>query len=107
MKTTYMLKVDEDFKPCIADLSKSIRCGHWYISRINVPWKARGNGYGSQLLQQIIKDADAEGAGLCLLPIPTGGMKSKALRSWYKRYGFVFHDPNVNSCVMIRKPGKE
>lgn len=101
MKDIYLLRVTEDFKPCIADVTQSVLCSHWHISRINVPYRARGNGYGSQILKQIIDDADSERVDLCLLPVATGGLKTDVLIAWYKRNGFVFHGSD-HRCVMTR-----
>src|SRR3954470_23744764 len=48
----------------------------------------RGQGHASNLLQQIIRDADAEGATLLLSVESDGtGLSDEALRLWYTRYG--------------------
>jgi ribosomal protein S18 acetylase RimI-like enzyme len=60
----------------------------WTISRINVPREHRGKGYGSQLLTQILADADKENAELWLEVSPSDGLSYSQLVTWYERYGF-------------------
>ena len=85
MQTCY---IDREHR-AIADL---IRPGeltpNWTITRINVPTKFRGNGYGTALLKQILADADAEGATLQLEVLPSGPLDYDELVAWYGRYGF-------------------
>lgn len=63
------------------------------ITRINVPAPYRGKGYGSLLLREVCRDADAEGIDLFLEIVPSNdgtgtGLDYAALESWYRRYGF-------------------
>lgn len=62
----------------------------YMINRINVPFKFRGNGYGSALLNQILADADKEGEELYLFINPYGEMTYEQLEKWYKRHGFTY-----------------
>ncbi|MBK9497466.1 MAG: GNAT family N-acetyltransferase [Xanthomonadales bacterium] len=59
------------------------------ITRINVPPKARGLGFGSRLLREILHDADAEGVTLILEINPSGDLNFAQLEAWYMRYDFV------------------
>jgi GNAT superfamily N-acetyltransferase len=60
--------------PTMADVSNME--DFWYINRINVPEKLRGRGYGRQLLNEIIADADADRVVLVLDPLATGGLST-------------------------------
>lgn len=86
METCY---VDKDHRG-IADL---VRPGeltpNWTITRINIPYVHRGNGYGSALLKRILADADKEQAVLQLEVFPTGALNYAELVAWYERNGFV------------------
>jgi GNAT superfamily N-acetyltransferase len=72
--------------PTMADVSNME--DFWYINRINVPEKLRGRGYGRQLLNEIIADADADRVVLVLDPLATGGLHQDDLERWYLRNGF-------------------
>lgn len=74
----------------------------WLITRINVPQKHRGKGLGTRLLQQILDDADAEGAHLALMISPSDGLDYKQLHDWYARHGFKQRQPGL----MDRYPQK-
>jgi len=73
---------------------------NWTITRINVPAKHRGQGYGSKLLRQILEEADAEGVTLQLEISPSDGLNYGQLWDWYKRHGFMRHE----SGYMRRRP---
>lgn len=86
MKTCYVIK--EVW--AIADLvSPGELMPHWTITRINVPVDHRGHGYGRQLLQMIIDDADQESITLALEPSPSDGLDYDQLVNWYARHDFV------------------
>lgn len=94
-------------KPCIADLTPPYPdgCGHWNITRINVPnlSNVRGKGHGHSLLMQILIDADSEGADLCLFPAASDGLTTKQLQAWYGRHGFKIDTEGFTPCYMVRK----
>ena len=73
------------------------------ITRINVPDRYRGNGIGSKLLQQILKDADQEGITLYLEILASGGLTYIQLDAWYRRHGFIWDE---EQSLMFRKPKK-
>lgn len=58
------------------------------ITRINVPVASRGKGLGSKLLDEVCRDADAEGVTLYLEVLPSGGLTLRQLTTWYERNGF-------------------
>lgn len=72
----------------------------WTITRINIPEKSRGNGYGSRLLRRITDDADAEVVKLVLEPFPSGPLDYDALVAWYTRHGFRM----TRHGYMLREP---
>ena len=78
----------------------------WYINRIHVMNKYQGNGdrYGTQVLSQIVSDADQEQAILALEINSYGPLDHDNLEQWYRRYGFEY-DPDLLT-VMVRYPQK-
>jgi predicted GNAT family N-acyltransferase len=93
MKTSYYI---EDVRAA-ADLI--FVEGRWFITRINVPMRHRGLGYGTKILRQILDDADKELVDLWLKIYPSGNLSYEQLESWYTRYGFK----KVND-LMKREP---
>jgi len=83
----------------IADLSL-LKNGWMLITRINVPLPSRGKGFGRLVLDEILRDADRFGVTLCLEPMPSGGLKFKALADWYERAGFRW----IDKGMMLRLP---
>ena len=64
--------------------------GVWNLSRIVVPEGDRGRGLGSEVMDALVRDADAERATITLTPSTDFGGSSKArLTEFYKRWGFV------------------
>lgn len=76
----------------------------WYLNRIWVSPGRRGRHYGHILLARVCRAADQEHAELILGvdPAPDSPLKAAALRSFYRRFGFVSKKSNIN--VMKRKP---
>ena len=102
MKTFYVIEKVRG----IADVSPSEDHDYFIINRINVPSLYRGQGYGRQLLAQILADADAEHATLWLMPLGTTdptGLTPWQLIAWYSRHGFIL----LESGCMVRIPKKE
>lgn len=73
----------------------------WLLTRVNVPKERRGQGYGSFLLDSILKDADAEQSAIVLEASPSDGLTLAQLQTWYERRGFV-REGATN--VMRREP---
>jgi ribosomal protein S18 acetylase RimI-like enzyme len=90
-------------RPAIADVSE-IGTGLFLINRINVPQEHRGKGYGTQILDQILKDADQERVTLVLEVYASdmrGIMTKDKLIEWYRRHGF--HMVNHAQGLMERR----
>lgn len=89
MKNCYIVEMP-DKCIAIADLTRfgDMLPGTTTITRINVPEKYRGQGFGSQLLKQITDDADKDQVILSLEILPSGPLDYDQLRDWYVRYGF-------------------
>lgn len=94
------------FAAAIADVCKmpvdSTRREYYVITRINVMERYRGRGFGTQILNEILADADAEDVILYLDPLPSGGLNAEELKAWYERHGFEW-----GTWHMRRKPKKE
>lgn len=101
MKTTYIIRDPDQgfFAAAIADTVSTNKPDHVIITRINVMEKWRGQGYGTKILLQLLKDADEQGITLVLEPIESGGLSQAQLQKWYERHDFVWSDWH-----MIRKP---
>ncbi len=84
--------IEEFAKALGADLSLLERSsGDLILSKIVVPRELRGSGIGSEIMNRIIMDADANGRTVSLTPSSDfGGSKSRLL-DFYKRFGF---EPN-------------
>lgn len=87
MKTSYYTKLYNPYSLAVVDLVYSSN-GIFMIARINVPTAHRGNGIASELLRQVLEDADKEGVTLHLGVSPSNGLDYDQLVAWYKRYGF-------------------
>jgi predicted GNAT family N-acyltransferase len=78
------------------------------ITRINVPEGFRGKSVGTNLLTQIMKDADEEGVRLFLEISPSGGLSAEQLQDWYQRHGFFSwlgiyrRNPKVSNGTRIK-----
>lgn len=103
MDTTYIIRDPDSglFAAAIADLIRihDSSDNDYVISRINVMEKYRGLGYGTKILNMILKDADREGVTLFLDLVPSGGLNGKELKAWYMRHGFIW-----DAYHMIRQP---
>lgn len=79
----------------MADLSAPGNCQRykngncWWIHRVNVPQAIRGKGYGTQLLEMILADADRDRVWLGLEAYSSGDLTQQELEDWYLRHGFV------------------
>lgn len=106
MKQTYIIR-DPDkgvFAAAIADLVRwpNENSKNYVITRINVMERYRGMGFGTQILNEILADADKEGVKLFLEPIASNGLTQKELEAWYVRHGFEW-----GAWHMRRRPIKE
>lgn len=110
MKNCYMKIFDGEPRPAIADLSTPGAFGDipgYVVNRINVPVSHRGRGHGRELLREICRDADSEGATLYLCINPTGPLDHDQLDAWYRRYGFEDDPSEGGEGWLVRKPKGE
>ena len=60
------------------------------LNRIVVPEGTRGEGVGTQVMQDMIDMADQQGAKIALTPDKSfGGTSVARLKKFYKQFGFV------------------
>lgn len=102
MKDMYMVARDVRATACVVQ----IRPAAYLITRIEVGPEDRGEGYATNLLRQVIEDAEAEGAALHLgvSPDDSDGLDSIQLTRWYERYGFVSRE-NCEGYMVRRAQG--
>lgn len=86
MKTCFVQKIAA-VSLAIVDLSDYYGEG-LIVNRINVPAAHRGKGIASNLLREVVKEADKTGTTLFLEIYPSGGLNFNQLRNWYLRHGF-------------------
>ena len=60
------------------------------LGKIKVPKDKQGSGLGTQVMNDLVEAADAEGARISLTPDTSfGGTSVSRLKDFYKRFGFV------------------
>lgn len=79
----------------------------WLITRINVPIRNRGKGFGTAMLKRITDDADRLGVMLYLQPISSGHWNNRTLRAWYVRHGFRFGRNYYTRTPYVKAAEKE
>jgi GNAT superfamily N-acetyltransferase len=78
--------------------------GGWIITRINVPERERGNGYGSALLKRFLELADHFQKTVSLgVSSSNPKFTNGKLREWYKRHGFI-REKGAPTNALIRFP---
>lgn len=72
------------------------------INRLKVPENARGQGEASRALQEVLRQADAQGLTVYLTadPVGSGGLSKAQLEAFYNRNGFI----SDGAGGMVRKP---
>jgi ribosomal protein S18 acetylase RimI-like enzyme len=103
MKLCYKVVADDG---SIAGTADVIFAGHecyfdYFITAVLVKPNMRRRGYGTKLLQEICKEADAIKASLALDVLSSGEMTNEELKNWYWKFGFIISDD-----MMIRKAKK-
>lgn len=78
-----------DSKLSKVDVSISERPNQIVLNKIIVPEDIRGQGVGSEAMQELIAKEDAEGKTISLDPSGDFGGNPKRLKEFYKRLGFV------------------
>ena len=115
MKDNYSIADDNDRLMANAYLTPDVledQAGRntWTVNRIQVlTTRARGEGWGTKLLEQICAEADAEGANLMLGVSPDEPRYFRRLVAWYRRHGFVPYKRRTVSPVhnlMMRWSGR-
>lgn len=76
----------------------------YYFNRILVQPRFRGKGYGSKLLEKLLKEFNKKGYKLICEINPYGPLNYEQLKSWYKRHGFV-EDTNTGGYLIFRGAG--
>jgi GNAT superfamily N-acetyltransferase len=102
VRPCYLLQVPGAAKPAIADVTwfgEPFNCH--VVTRINVPRELRGQGHGTRLLEEVLRDADEQGLRLMLAPEPSDGLDHEAVVAWYGRHGFEF---TRSGAMMERGP---
>ncbi|NBW69377.1 MAG: N-acetyltransferase [Betaproteobacteria bacterium] len=59
------------------------------LSKIVVPKEMRGQGMGTQVMNDLVRQADEAGASVSLSPSADFGGNKERLKDFYKRFGFV------------------
>jgi GNAT superfamily N-acetyltransferase len=73
------------------------------LVRVWTDTEHRKQGYGTELVQSVCDDADAENVVLILQPRPFGHKHGlTALEGWYRRFGFI--RTQDNPVLMARAP---
>ena len=75
------------------------------LDSIDIAEAQRGNGYGSQLLHEVLAAADADNVTLTLTAaVPAGGspFNVRSLLKWFGRNGFNSSDEDI--AQMVRQP---
>ena len=74
------------------------------ISSLVTDQASRGHGSASELMREVIQQADQDGMALLVVVVPFDGepLDSSALQQWYSRLGFIEIQPEP--CVMVRMP---
>lgn len=99
MKSMYYRRLSG--RPAVADVWVH-EPGKALITRINVPLEHRREGIGTELLREIIEDADREGVTLHIEVQASDGPAREALLKWYEKHGFISSD--IYKYFVIREP---
>ncbi len=108
MKTSYSKVLSAPRRLAVLDLIPALgvdgtKPNGLLISRINVPVMHRRRGYGQEMLDACMADADKNKITLYLWINASGDMSYQQLAAWYNRYGFTESDglftrePKVNT----------
>ena len=80
-------------------------CKNFLVTRVNVPKEFRRKGIGTEMLNELISDAEKEGVTLYIEPnpYPDVSMTKVELVKFYKKFGFKFISYNE---YMKREPSE-
>ncbi|MEG7882871.1 GNAT family N-acetyltransferase [Bacillus paranthracis] len=76
---------------------------HVFIAFIGVPTEKRGQGLGTQIMEELTRIADTHGFKLSLNIDPKFGVGKRVLKKFYKKHGFVESEWYKNNAEMIRE----
>lgn len=110
MKETYFKVLEKNNIKTVRMLSKAAEIDiipvskkRFLITRVFVPSGHRQKGIGSELMKEVIHDADNECIELIVEPRPYIDRSDEAyekLRNFYAKHGFI----NTKKGYMVRKP---
>lgn len=100
MKRYYHITTDTEARDLLADANITEHKGGIIITRLCVPSQLRKMGYGTQILNEIIHDADEDGIILWANPTSITLPKEKII-AWYEKRGFVYDE---KEGLMKREP---
>lgn len=74
------------------------------VSSLMVDQAARGHGHATQLMRDLMREADDADLALLVVvePFDDSPIDAVALKGWYSRMGFV--EIQAEPCVMVRMP---
>lgn len=100
----FSINIPNFLLPAICDISRLLTHDDtWEVNRINVPIKARGQGYGRQLMNKLTTWADEYHQTLVLNINPSGPLNQDDLKLWYMKNGFVKYSHSM-PYELIRFP---
>lgn len=108
MRTSFYDRIPDSFGLLAADLIPLDELKkEFLLTRINVPEKHRGKGFGSALLKKVTDEADRCYAVIHLEVVPSGPLNAAALQEWYERNGFFRVAPSPterSSAIKMWRP---
>lgn len=110
MNRGYILSDDDgNLLRCTASLL-NIKPAMSILTGIEVECKLRGRGYGTELLKQVLTDADKEGVVITLSVSSDDSPKALSndqLQAWYERHGFYQIEGKTGNGVTMQRLPKE
>ena len=96
------------YKNILQDLKLNFvteECTYIYLSLIKIKKSQQSQGYGSAVMSELIKLADAENVQLRLYATNIYGADLKRLYGFYRKHGFVLEN-ELNDGKFIYRPKK-
>jgi GNAT superfamily N-acetyltransferase len=78
----------------------------FWVSRVNTPPEHRGKGAATQLMTEMLQEADRQGIELYLGIYPSGDLDVTQLRKWYERFGFTQDPRHPDHYEALYRPAK-
>jgi GNAT superfamily N-acetyltransferase len=89
-------------QPAQIDISE-FQTDTWYINRLIVPKKARGQGIATALMKELVAWADHNNIKLISEINPYGDLDKEQLIAFYQKFKFILTE-NKDGEFIIRKP---